>query len=159
MTEVRGDFDNIAIAGKNSHPARSEIKYDGGAGGTTALSLTTPTVATALAGMNVGSQFIDVGNATLCRITCNRPGDRRVQFTVSEIGAVISQVITIEVFKNNVATGIRSKFTQPATAVAIPQMNMEGTISVNRGDTLDLKVIASTGNFTWVRANFSEVEH
>lgn len=158
MTKVRTDFDDSPIPGKNADPAVAELLYDGGGDGDTALSLTTPSTATKLAGMSEGETYVDDTTAASAQLDINRTGKRRVRFDLSEITPVNNQVITLAVYKNNVITKIRAKFTQPATGVAIPSIGMEGLLDVVKGDTLDLRVTASTGNFSWKRARFSSVE-
>lgn len=158
MTKVRSDFDDIAVPGKNADPAIAELRYDGGGDGDTALSLTTPTAATAMAGMAEGDTYVDDTTAASAALDMNRTGKRRVRFDVAEITPVNSQVITLAVYKNGTITNIRTKFTQPATGVAIPNMGMEGFLDVVKGDILSLRAIASTGNFSWKRARFLSVE-
>jgi hypothetical protein len=158
MTKVRAEFDDKPIPGKNADPAFSELRYDGGGDGDTALSLTNPSTATKMAGMAEGETNVDGTTAASAQHDIERTGKRRVRFDVSEITPVNNQVITLAVYKNNTITNIRAKFTQPATGVAIPSIGMEGLLDCVKGDTLDLRVTASTGNFSWKRARFLQVE-
>lgn len=120
----------------------------------TGLALTTPTAATIVGGAptTVVAEF-GLDAAVAGTLTVARPGNYRLRYCVSEITPVNSQVITFEAYLGTTASGGKSKFTQPGTAVAIPTMaGISPPIACAAGDVLSLKVIGSTGNVTIKRA-------
>lgn len=155
------DDGGLAAPGLNCDPHYAEIYIDDDTG----VALTTPTAATAIAHATLtkaGPSFGPTVSETGGSVTIARAGRYRVAFALSEITPVNSQVITLEVYKNAAAVtaasgtspGAKAKFTQPATAVAIPSMSSLGYLNLAKGDVLTLTVIASVGNFTVKRARF-----
>lgn len=129
----------------------------------TGVVLTTPTTAAAIKGspMAVGlvSSAVDENpsqSATNGTITIARPGVYEVGFSAGEIVGVNSQAAIIEVYKNAavLSPAVLAKVTQPATALAIVSLAASALVSLARGDVLDFRATASTGNFTCKRGHF-----
>lgn len=159
MAKVRLDADSTAdqvVAPlMNADPAHGSIECDDGTG----VVLTTPTSATIVGGSPAAAgESFKTTPAAAGTITLSRGGKYLCCFNASEITPVNSQVITLEVYKGSTAQGIKAKFTQPGTAVAIPAMCGVGVVSCARGDVLSVKAIADTGNFTVKRFQFTVVQ-
>jgi hypothetical protein len=152
--------------GLNTDPHCGSFFFDSG----TAFALTTPTTATAITGTNatglaIGPSFGALQTLAAGSFTVTRAGLYRVTFGLSQITAVNSQVITLEVYKNGAVipstTGngpVKALFTQPGTAVEIPAMGTEGLVQLTVGDVVTLTAIASTGNFGAKRLQFVLVQ-
>jgi hypothetical protein len=147
---VRTSDDKVSPESLNINPHYAYLDIDDDTG----LALTTPTTATVVGGSPMTVQAESgLDAATDGTITVTRAGTYEVDYALSEITPVNSQVITLEVYLGTTAKGGKQKFTNAGTAVAIPSMSgMSGPITCAVGEVLTLKVIASTGNFTVKRA-------
>lgn len=150
---VRTSDDKPSPESLNLNPHYGYLNIDDETG----LALTTPTAATTIGGapMTVAAEN-GLDAAVAGTLTVKRAGDYVVDYQLSEITPVNSQVITVEVYKGAVAQGGKQKFTQPGTAVAIPCIaGKSAPITCGVGEVLTVKVIASTGNFTVKRAQIA----
>lgn len=124
------------------------------------LAVTTPTTATALtdadgwaAGLQQPAQASGgpVVSATGGSVTVTRAGNYKVRYGISQVTAVNSQVVTLQIFggaAGDTAKGGICKCTQLGTADTILNMCGEAFFAAALGDVIRLKVIADTGNFT-----------
>lgn len=148
--KIRTSDDAAEPNSLNLAPHYGDLEIDDDTG----LALTTPTAATVVGGApaTVAAEY-GLDAAVAGTFTIARPGNYRLRYFVSEITPVNSQVLTFEAYLGATASGGKSKFTQPGTAVAVPTMaGLSPPIACVVGDVLSLKVIGSTGNVTIKRA-------
>lgn len=149
MARVAGSDGLPVPQGFRSRPAYAQIRLAG------AVTLTTPTVATTLAGANLAAPAntadplpADGGlvvAATLGTITAPRAMMLEVEYGLSNLTVVNGQVLTAEVYVGAVANGGKSSQTQLTAAPA--SLNGKTIVNVAAGDVITVKVTASTGNF------------
>ena len=125
------------------------------------LAVTTPTAATVITAAGAWSNTRSSGvvvDATAGTVTITKAGLYRVNYCLSDITAVNTQVLTVQAFIGTTAQGGVCKITQPATATQAIQLSGEALLSCAVGDVVTLKVIASTGNFTTAAGAFNLME-
>ena len=148
----------LAAPGLNADPDFGELTVDDGTG----VALTTPTTAADIKGLPMAAGLSSgcTLSATDGSITINRPGRYLVSFTVAEVTAVNSQVITVDVYKNAavLSPAIKATLTQPGTAIPRVSLAGQGMVSLTKNDVLTLRATADTGNFTTKRVRFSAVQ-
>lgn len=125
------------------------------------LAVTAPATATIITAAGAWTNSRSSGvivDATAGTVTITKAGLYRVNYCLSDITAVNSQVLTVQAFIGSTGQGGTCRITQPATATQAVQLAGEALLSCAVNDVITLRVIASTGNFTTAAGAFNVME-